>query len=206
MKNILPDASDEEFLAILREARQGGQDAVALLIERYRPYLLKIANGETDERFKAKEGDSDLVQDTCWRASRVFAHFKGESPEQLRGWLRKILRRRIGEQRDHYRAEKRDIAAEVRLQNVDSGDSRNEKLATDSFSPSEHLVRKEELDIVEQAMLELRERDRHIIELRQMEGYDFAEIAKRLNLTEDAAQKRWIRALDSLKEIVERLQ
>jgi len=206
MPNSLSNRSDEEFFAFLKKARQGDQDAVALLIERYRPYLLKIANGETDERYRAKEGDSDLVQETCWKASRVFAQFKGESPEQLRGWLRKILRRRIGDQRDYFRADKRDIGAEVPLQHADSCDIQNDHLAADSCSPSEYLVRKEELNIVEQAMLELRERDRDIIELRQKDGYDFAEIAKRLSLTEEAAQKRWVRALKSLKEIVERLQ
>lgn len=206
MKFTKSSSHDDEFIAILKRARAGDQEAAALLIECYRPYLLKIANSETDDRLRAKEGDSDIVQETCWKASRVFEQFKGDSPEELRGWLRKILRRRVGDQRDRYLADKRNVTTEIPLHQVSDGDSQNEHLAHDSDSPSEKMVRAEELHLVEQALLELRDRDREIIELRQKEGCDFAEIAKRLNVSEDAAQKRWVRALQSLKAIVERLQ
>jgi RNA polymerase sigma-70 factor (ECF subfamily) len=116
------------------------------------------------------------------------------------------LRSQIGNRRDRYRAEKRDVAAEVPLQDVDTGDSRNEKLAGSYSSPSEQMVRKEEIHVLERALSELRESDRDLIELRQKEGCEFAEIARRLNISEEAAQKRWVRALQALKEKVDRLQ
>ena len=203
MKATLPSDSDQEFIDLLELARKGDPDALGHLIDRCRPYLLKIAHEEGDADLQAKVGDSDMVQYTCLDAVRAFPQFRGRSSAEMLGWLRQILRYRINGIRDQFKADKRDLSAEISLQ-IDTDDSRNDNLQASTSSPSEQAVHQEERDLVERALRGLSELDRAIIEMRQKDGQAFAEIARQLHLTEEAAQKRWVRAIQTLKEKVRR--
>jgi RNA polymerase sigma-70 factor (ECF subfamily) len=200
-----PGSSDREFLDLLQQARHGDQRALGQLINRYRQYLLRIAYDEADTDLQAKDGDSDYVQDACVKAICAFQRFHGGTSREMRAWLRSILLNQISDARKHALTKKRNIRAEVPLQSIDTGDSRNEKLAVTDCSPPEQAVRQEERTILETALENLSELDRVIFEMRQKDGYAFIEIARQLNLSEEAAQKRWARALNTLKQKVSRL-
>jgi RNA polymerase sigma-70 factor, ECF subfamily len=200
-----PDSSDREFLDLLQQARRGDQRALGQLINRYRPYLLRIAYDEADTGLQAKDGDSDYVQDACVKAICAFHRFHGGTAREMRGWLRTILLGQINSARKQALAKKRNIRAEVPLQSIDAGDSHNEKLAVTKSSPPEQAVHQEERAILETALEDLSELDRVIFEMRQKDGCAFVEIARQLNLSEEAAQKRWARALNTLKQKVSRL-
>lgn len=200
-----PSSSDQEFLELLKRARAGSQEALGELIQRYRPYLMKIARDQGDTNLQAKEGDSDIVQDACTKAYEVFRQFQGATSAEMRAWLRKILLRRLSDLRDEYFALKRNIRAEVSLQDLASKSGHGDHLEGSVSSPSEQVVRQEERDMLETALKRLPELDRAIIEMRQKEGRAFADIARQLNLSEEAAQKRWARAIQTLQESVRRL-
>ena len=200
-----PDSSEHEFFRLLNQARHGNTDALGRLIEKYRPYLLKIAFEEGDTNLQSKAGDSDLVQNTCVQAVRFFREFKGKTASEMRAWLRQILLHQLNDFHDQYHTGKRDIGAEIPLQTVNNHDSRNDKLHDGANSPSEHVVLREEFEWLEQALRELPELDRTIIEMRQKDGRPFSEIASAVQMTEDAAQKRWVRAIHNLQEKVRRL-
>jgi RNA polymerase sigma-70 factor (ECF subfamily) len=201
----LPSSSDQEFVELLAKARRGDADAIGELINRYRPYLLKIASDEADADLRAKDGDSDVVQDACTQAFKVFGKFAGRTGEEMRAWLRCILLRQLGDVRDRYRSHKRDIRAEVPLQDMVNQDSGNGQLAASISTPSEQVVHQEERDLVETALAALDPEDREIIKLRQKDGQPFADIARKLRISEDAAEKRWWRAIQNLREKVRRL-
>jgi RNA polymerase sigma-70 factor, ECF subfamily len=202
---VYPSPSDQEFFELLTQARAGSKDALGQLIDRYRPYLMKLAHDEGDTDLQAKEGDSDVVQDACAKACQTFLQFQGGTSGEMRGWLRKILLSKLGDLRDQYFAFKRDVRAEVSLQDLADADSRNAHLEAATSSPSEYAVRNEERDMLEAALQHLTDDERAIIEMRQKEGRPFSDIARQLHLTEDAAQKRWARAIHSLQEKVRRL-
>jgi RNA polymerase sigma-70 factor (ECF subfamily) len=166
---------------------------------------MKIAGDEADTELQAKEGESDLVQDTYLNAVRAFPCFKGQTQQELRAWLRQILLSQINGNRAHYHADKRAIGAEIPLQTLDGNDSRNDNLHANIATPSEQLVCAEERDLFEAALQTLPDIERAIIAMRQKDGCAFAEIARRLNMSEDAAQKRWVRALEALEQKVNRL-
>ncbi len=202
---FFPESSDHEFFALLAKARAGDADALGQVINRYRPYLLKIAYEEGDTNLQAKAGDSDLVQNTCLQAIRVFQEFQGRTSSEMRAWLRQILVHQVNDFRDQYQTNKRDIAAEVPLQTVEAQDSRNEKLKDAAASPSEQVMLQEESDWLERALDDLPEIERTIIKLRQQDGRPFSEIARTVGMSEEATQKRWARAIHSLREKVDRL-
>jgi RNA polymerase sigma-70 factor (ECF subfamily) len=201
VKFTVPSGSDQEFFELLEQARGGDQDALGRLIDCCRPYLLKIAHDEGDSTLQPKVGDSDLVQYACLDAVRSFRQFRGRTSREMLGWLRQILLSRLSGVRDHFDADKRGL--ELPLPS-NLNDSRNEALQDSTAPPSEHALRKEEREVMEDALRVLSAPERAVIEMRQKDGLAFAEIARVLRVTEDAARKRWARAIQSLQAEVQR--
>jgi RNA polymerase sigma-70 factor (ECF subfamily) len=203
VENSKPDGSQPPFDRLLELARQGSADALGELIDLCRPYLLQVAYDEGDSNLQGKIGDSDVVQYTCLDAVRAFQQFRGGTPQEMRGWMTQILRRRLDRLRNHYDAEKRGTGAEIPLQ-PDSHDSRHDHLLANVACPGEQAERQEEREVMECALNALPEPERAIIEMRQKLGQPFAEIARILHTTEEAARKRWVRAIQSLQQEVQR--
>src|SRR5690348_12194832 len=75
----------------LAAARAGSLEALGQALEACRGYLLLIAQRELSPELLAKGGASDLVQETLLDAFQAFGRFHGDSEEQLRQWLRRLL-------------------------------------------------------------------------------------------------------------------
>ena len=56
-----------------------------------RGYLLYLAEQHLGDDLHAKGGASDLVQTALLAAHQARDRYQGHSPEELRGWLRRIL-------------------------------------------------------------------------------------------------------------------
>jgi RNA polymerase sigma-70 factor (ECF subfamily) len=186
-----------ELEELLRLARAGQGEALGRLLEEYRPYLLHIANAGLPDLLQAKLGGSDVVQETIVEALTCFANFHGQSLPELRGWLGTILKRRISNAADHYQGTaKRQAGREVPLASL--GDSVN--VEAGQPSPSSPLRYEEEVEQVRQALDRLPELYRQVLVWRQWEDLPFAEIARRLDRTVDAARMLWWRALERFHE------
>lgn len=164
---------------------------------------MKVAHDEGHASIQGKVGDSDIVQYACLDAVRTFRQFRGATSKEMQGWLRQILIYRLGGVRDQFHAQRRDVAVERPM--VNPNDSRENGIEAPSGSPSEQVVRQEERDVLERALRSLSEDDRTIIELRHLGGQPFAEIARHLHVSEEAARKRWGRAIQALQTEVRRL-
>ena len=71
---------------------------------------------QLDDRLRARVSSSDVVQETFYEAHRDFPAFRGATPEEFLGWLRRILLNnllRAVEQ--HVTAAKRDVRREVSI-------------------------------------------------------------------------------------------
>ena len=89
------------------------------LLERYRQYLLMIANEVIGPELRAKLGASDLVQDTFLEAQRRLDGFRGRTGAELRAWLREILECRLANLRRSYlTTEKRRHVREVAIETL----------------------------------------------------------------------------------------
>jgi RNA polymerase sigma-70 factor (ECF subfamily) len=76
-------------------------------------------------------------------------------------------------------------------------------LADPASSPSDRVVNQETLRALEDALAKLSALQRELIRLRQKEGKSFVEIAKLLGASEDAVQKRWARAVEELRQMLD---
>ena len=193
------DKGPQEFIhSLISRARGGSDSAFGKLLEDCRPYLLLVANEDFPEQLRAKMNPSDLVQDTFLKAHRQFVSFRGTSEEELRGWLRKILRNHIVDcTRTFQTNSKRDVSKELTLQETPLADLLTAVTARDE-TPSKELIRQEWREQLHKALEQLPEDSRQLIRWRNYELLSFQEIGDRLGCSRTAARNAWTRAIQLL--------
>jgi RNA polymerase sigma-70 factor, ECF subfamily len=172
----------------LAAATGGDPTARWRALEACRDYLrLVVRRGRWSGR-TSLGGTSDLVQNTVVDAWRDFSKFHGQTPGQLRAWLRAILvhaalnarrRRRDGQ--------------------LGSGRQIEASLATKA-SPSQAAQKNASREELDEALGGLSERHRTVIHLRIWDQLSFARMGTILGISEDAARKLYGRALAKLRE------
>jgi RNA polymerase sigma-70 factor, ECF subfamily len=189
-------SSELAFGDSLAAVREGESVRIGDVLGFCRPYLMAIAQAELPSELHGKIGASDLVQETLTRGIEHFDDFRGLTPEELAGWLRRILLNHLANVRKAYSTGKR---ATRREQPADSGLA--DRLQTD---PGAELVRLEEEARLERALSNLPLEYQRVIRLRHQENRSFTEIGAALGKSEDAAGKLWARALRRLRSELRR--
>jgi RNA polymerase sigma-70 factor, ECF subfamily len=189
------DVADVEKWIV--QARAGNRDALGRLLDTCRHYLLLISGQELAPALRAKVAPSDIVQDSLLEAGRDFPCFRGETEEELLGWLRSILRNNVANTHRHFEADKREVAREIAL-----GDGAADALLhgarQQTETPSVQVRAREQDQQLQRAMQRLSEHYRQILLLHAAEGLTFVQIAEKLGSTADAVRKQWGRAVEEL--------
>lgn len=191
------------LIACLHEARRGSPDALGQALEFCRDYLLSIALQELSPQIQARGGASDLVQETFIAAQKGFHQFQGTTVPEWYAWLRQILLRQILYfARTHRDTAKREIGREempvddlVKFGNV----------PVEWDTPSEDLKSLEQTQQIEQAMTRLPEECRNVLQWRYQDGLSFAEIAMRLQRSENASRQLLLRAIKQMRQELDNL-
>jgi RNA polymerase sigma-70 factor (ECF subfamily) len=191
--------NDSSFEILVKQARSGDQDAVGILIERYRNYLMFIANDEVDQHLQAKMAASDAVQESILHAQFNFDQFRGDSEPEWKAWLKTILANDIRKGKRQFSTRKRNANLEINLQDQSAvGRSLYDKQRT----PSTEAMEREKAKAMELVMNQLSEEQRQVIQLRNFERLAFAEIGLQMQRSEDAARKLWARTIETLKDSI----
>ena len=181
--------SDDELEAL----RTRTPDAVRRHIYENRGYLKSILR-----RFAETEAIAeDLLQETFFQALRSLPDFRGES--KLTTWLYSIAKN-VALAR--YRANKRrsPLEEETLTRVAARSGERPSGGSHASWNPIEETTRSEEKAFVQEALEELSENYREIIELRDLEELSTKEVAERLELTRVNVRVRLHRARQKLEE------
>jgi RNA polymerase sigma-70 factor (ECF subfamily) len=187
----------------LPAAQAGSQEALGQMLDACRRYLLFIAGQELDPGLQGKGGASDLVQETLLEAFRDFANFQGESEQELRGWLRRLLLNNVVNFGRRYRdTAKRQAGIEVPI--GDPSSDLAETLIGGDSTPSAHAMAHEQTRAVEQALERLPDDYRQVISLRLQDDLPFEEIGRQMNRSTNAAEKLWLRAIERLRQELEK--
>jgi RNA polymerase sigma-70 factor (ECF subfamily) len=188
----------------LPAARAGSREALGQVLEACRAYLLRIANEGIGADLQAKEGASDLVQETFLEAHRDFAHFQGNTEAELLAWLRCLLLNNVANFARAYRATgKRQVGLEVPLETGDSSRAGQTGFVADTPSPSTEAMAHEKAEAVARALARLPEDYRRVIVLRNQERREFDDIGRLMDRSPDAARRLWSRAIERLEHELE---
>jgi RNA polymerase sigma-70 factor, ECF subfamily len=187
---------------LLQQARTGDAPALGRLLESYRDYLTLLARVQVGRQIQGKVDPGDVVQEAFLDAHRQFATFRGESEQELVAWLRRILAGKLAlTMRNFLGTRGRDVNLERDLAiNLDQSSAVLERgLIASQSSPSQHFARREEAVLLAEALARLPEDYREVIVLRQLEALPFKDVAARMNRSETAVTKLWLRALERLR-------
>jgi RNA polymerase sigma-70 factor (ECF subfamily) len=190
--------SDAQIRLWIQKAKAGDSAALGQLIESCRGYLLSIARQIVSKELRTKCDPADLVQESSLDAYRDFSTFAGKSRAEFLGWLRQIVLHNVAGVRRYYKkTAKRDLGREIPtdLQRAIVGSRKDE-----NPTPGARLVLHEQQLRVRKAVSRLPSDLNRIVTLRNYERLSFAEIGRRMNCSEDAARKAWVRALTRLRK------
>jgi len=199
---VRPSEQSAEPAELIALVRSGSTRALGRLLELYRNYLSLLARIQIGRRLQGKVDPADAVQETFLEAHRNFAQFRGHSEGEFVVWLRQILGARISNLVRHYLGTKgRDVRLEraVLLEIGQSSAVMNAQLISPLESPSKHASRREHAVMLADALNRLPDDYREVIVLRHLEGISFAEVARRMERSEDSVQKLWVRGLARLR-------
>jgi len=199
-----PDDSRNEaakFADLVEQARNGSNEAIGLLVHRWRKYLLLIANQDLEQDLQAKIAPSDIVQQSLIDVQEHVTDFRGSSEAEFQAWVRTILKNNVAAARRKYKSsQQRDLKREVGIH-----DSTGPKpsLVDPQDSPGTSALQNERTKILEVAMKQIPDHYRQVIQLRNFDELTFVEIARRLGGTEDSVRKLWSRAILSLQKEIQ---
>ena len=189
--------SAEQFRHLLEEARSGSKPALGQLLETCRPYLLFLANRYLPQELRVKVDCPDFVQETYLKACQRFPTFRGQSRQELRAWLRQILRNRISSFLYAFQYKKR---ATVRERSLDSPEGRQALAVPDGSCPDSELQRQETCQLVNSVLSELPATDRDALQLRYRDDLSYQELGNRLELSAPGARDRGLGALAKMRK------
>ena len=173
-------------------------------LERYSSYLRLLARLQLDPRLHAKLEASDIAQQALLQAHAHRQQFRGRTEEEWVGWLRQILANVMGAAARRFATEARDLKRERSLEaGLEESAARLESwLAADQSSPSDRAVRQEQSLRLAEALAQLPEDQRQVVELHHLKGLPLAEIADQRGRTRPAVMGLLFRGLKKLRELL----
>lgn len=204
------DNTAQSEQALTQRAASGDATALAELFELFRPRLWRLVHFRMDARLQGRVDPDDVLQEAWLSATARAEHFARETGGSRFVWFRLIVSQTIVDvHRRHLQSEKRDATRERKsLGGWDSGSTSfclAEHLLGGLTSPSQALLRAEVSAQLDVALTSLSDLDQEVLALRHFEELSNSETAEVLQLTEQAASVRYVRALARLKDILKQL-
>ena len=193
-----PNLSDGFPSSVLELAELG------TLVEAHWARLVQIVRRRMDASLGLRLDAEEIVNTAFLDARRRWTAYRSERKVSPFVWLYRIVNDRLIEEWRTATRQKRDMRQNVPWPERPSVDLGLRLVAPDT-SPTQAVVRKEQADLMKQALEELREPDREVIMLRGYDEMSFLEIGELLGVTDNTATVRYVRALRKLKTTWQRI-
>jgi RNA polymerase sigma-70 factor (ECF subfamily) len=199
--------NSETTCRMLEQAAAGDAAGWDAVVRRFHDRLRRMVAVRLDPRLQGRFDPSDVLQETYLDAL-------GRLPEYLREpklpfflWIRYLTGHYLGRiHRDHLGRQMRDPGREVSLYQGAMPEASSAALAAQLLGkesrPSELAMRAERMLRLQEALNRMDPIDREVLSLRHFEHLTRAETAQVLMLSEAAAAKRYLRALERLREML----
>jgi RNA polymerase sigma-70 factor (ECF subfamily) len=161
-----------------------------------------LARLQLDPRLRGKLDPSDVVQQTLVKAHQNAEQFRGQTEAEQAAWLRRILANTLTDAARKFRLE---LARGRSLeQALNESSARLEAwLGQSDESPGERADRHEQLLRLAQALCQLPDDQRKVVEMHHLQGSLLADIAREMGRTEAAVAGLLRRGRKRLRELLE---
>src|SRR3982751_2957298 len=184
---------------LLGKARNGADDALSLLFERYRRRLAVLVRFKVRPELRAKIDSDDIVQEVLLRAYRDLGKFTYRSPGSFMHWLSAIADHVIADA-VRYQGRERRQGAEVRFR---SESNPHGPEPADWQTPSRLFVQDERVQTLLKKLDDLPDQYREVLLLAKIEGLTTEEISTRLGKPRQAVSLLVFRAVKRLGELMQ---
>ena len=200
-------ANSDEVDSLLRQAAAGDEAVWGELLESQRPRLRRMVELRLDPRLQGRLDASDVIQEAYVTAFLQLANYLEQQTLPFPLWLRLVTGQKlVALHRNHLGTKSRDARRQISIfqgaSPAASSGAMASKLIGRGPSPSENVGEMEERRRVQDALDRMNPLDREILALRHFEQLTNAETAQVLGLERSAASKRYVRALQRIKEIL----
>jgi RNA polymerase sigma-70 factor (ECF subfamily) len=206
MVSGMPDDSSET-VRLLQSAAAGDQENWGGLLRRHEARLRRVVAFRLDPRLQGRIDVSDVMQEVYLAAAKSLPDYLREPGQPFFLWLRGVAGNKLLElHRYHLGTPMRDARREVSLYRSTLPEATSAALAAhllgEATGPSEAAVRAEAKVRLQEALNRMDPLDREALALRHFEHLSNAEAARVLGIKETAAGKRYLRALERLRQIL----
>jgi len=192
---------------LIERAARGESEPLGELLDRDRDRLHRMVGLRLDRRLQGRIDPSDVIQEASLEAAARLPEYVRNPTMPFFLWLRLLTGQRLAIlHRRHLGARMRDAGREVALYHGALPEATSIALAAQLLGrdtrPSEAAVRAERKIRLQEALSSMDALDREALALRHFEQLTNAEAALVLGITPTAAGKRYLRALERLREIL----
>lgn len=192
------DASLDTTLAQVRAARDGDSAALDGLFRRYLPWVLDTVALRLGRRRQDCGAIEDVAQESLLDAFRAIDRFRDRSEGSFRHWLAKIVENNVRDRERRRTAQKRGDGRERVFRDLFDSEAGGSEIPGRDSSPSQVASAREDVALVEAALLRLNEKQREILILRDRCGMSFEETAAAAGLKNaESARTTYRRALQA---------
>ena len=201
------DSSETQRL--LEQAAQGDGQALGTLLARHRNRLRRMVAMRLDRRLQGRIDPSDVIQEAYLEASARLAEYLSNPSMPFFLWLRFLAGQKLATlHRHHLGVQKRNADRQVALDDGRLPEASSAALAAHllghEIRPSEAAIRAEMKVRVQEALDRMDPLDREVLAMWHFEQMSRSEIAQVLKVSEAAAGKRHVRALERLRKVLGR--
>lgn len=192
-------ADSAPTLKLLDAVAGGDARAMEQLLARFETDLRFFVEHRVDPRVQARFGTSDVVQEARIEVARRMDDFLRRRPMPFHLWIRRTAYQcLLNLHRNHRRRARRSVDREIYLPPASSAQIAASLLSREP-TPGANLAAREDAHQVSKAVDRLAWDDREILLMRHMEELPYEEIACLLEITPEAARKRYGRAMIRLQ-------
>jgi RNA polymerase sigma-70 factor (ECF subfamily) len=173
-----------------------------ITLTRYREYLLLLARVQLDPGMQAKVDPSDVVQEALLKAHKAFDQFQGKTEQQLAAWLRTILANTLANALRSLDRRKGDVERSLEMTLEESSVRLERWLSDGRLSPEQIAAQNEQLLRLAEALAQLPDDQRQVLELKHLRGCSVADICQQTGRTKASVVGLLFRGMKKLRVLL----
>ena len=203
--NTEPDEQITRTLELVRKAQDGDKEALNRLFDRYYERVRRSVRVRLGRGLRNRLESGDVLQLVFAKAFQKFDQFEMRNEGALLNWLSEIAVGQIHDEADKSKAAKRKHEGAILSVHGDddAGEGNAVQLEGDVTGPLDTVQKRESRSAVDECMDALQEHYREVILLRDYDGMEWKDIARKLGKnTDSAARELHSRAMLALSRLL----